>query len=613
MIPVNMLVRNFKAITGPHTLPLRELGIVHVLGQNLVSEASDSNGASKTALMISAPCWCFTGRTEERRRVVGGAAVRNRFTDGPVVVEVEYDGDDGRYHMMRTRSKQGMETVKLVGPHGRVWDAKHDIEERLGFDWSFFTNVIAFGPDTSARFSQAVDSERKEIFDRIIPDMERLNTVFDRADMIASELRYRLGDMDSDRKGIEARLDEIKAQEQILEAERGRIGEMNFERWLENMRQQRALHGKRLEVYEELAKAVAVDERMKELRPKVDAFADLVRAVRAAESKVQEQSLRVTFLKAKLHDNEAAAKKLLAEKRCPCCLRRFDKKSAQDIIGAARFKDGVLAKQVDAEYRTLDKLDGEKVKLAREMEELEAYSREYDQLNMGDLEMLREDLEGIDRRLKELEDSERPRAYAPAPSRRGHFEEQLRTLASEAQVYEKNLGLAQFVTEGRVKLKSRLLDGVEEYLDERLRHYSSVLSAGEITIGFAAQTKLKKGTHKDKIAITAEHLFGAADLDLHSSGERQRIDLALVLTLQDLARQQHGTAVRLSLFDEVFDHLDETGVERLMELMAAEKAERGTVEIVTQNPRISAHPADHQVVVQRTREGTRVLYDEEEV
>ncbi len=610
-----MMVRNFKAITGPHVVPLREQGIVHVLGRNLVSEAADSNGSSKTALMVSAPCWCFTGRTEEKRRVVGGAAVRNRWTKESVLVEFEYEDKGERYVLRRERTAGNIETVKLTGPHGRVWDAKHEIEQRLGFDWSFFTNVVVFGPDTSARFSQAVDADRKAVFDQIIPDLERVNRVHERADAVLKNLIHQAEVSEQQVQQLESRLDEARQHSRVLEEQSSQVDALEFDRWIGIMRSQKVLRKEREDVYEEIAAALLRSGRLRAIEPQLEQFMGIVRKLRDAERKLTELGAVVMTLSSRLKDNETEATKLIAQHRCPTCCRKFDRKSAKDMIGTARLRDGLTKKQLEAEMQALKQLEQEKTKLEHGADMYEALAKEHDVLSNGrDVDSLRAVLDDIERRLDGLEASEKPITQARAEIRMDEHEQALEAARKGLAQLKSEGELAQFWVDGlRMKIKSKLLDGVEEYLDERLRHYSSALTAGEITIGFAARTTLKKGTQQDKIAVTAEHLFGAAELDLHSSGERQRIDLAIVLALQDLARQQHGSAVRLSLFDEVFDHLDETGVERLMGLMAQEKAERGTVAIVTQNPRISAHPADHQLVVTRTKEGTTVTYDEEEI
>lgn len=611
-----MLVQNFKAITGPHTIPLREQGIIHVMGRNMVSEASDSNGSSKTGLMVSAPCWCFTGRTEEKRRVIDGADVKNRWAKGSLVVEVEYEDGGGTYTLKRERNEKNLEMVKLSGPHGRVWDAKHEIEQVLGFDWSFFTNVVVFGPDTSARFSQAVDTVRKDVLDRIIPDLDRLNRVYERADaLLKGYLRM------SDEHGqavsqLEVRLQEARVHEELLAAERQHADELRFEAWLHNMGAQKTLRGQRLELYEQIVDALRRSDRKSQIQPQVEQFVIIVRDLRKLEDAVQEQSLRVTFLGAKVMDNEKQARRLIEQHRCPTCARKFDRKAKQDIIGLARGRDDMTRKEHKSAEQKLSELILRREERERNRAMFEELAKEYDMLTQSgdDLELLREDLRSIDAKLAELEASERPKPVDAVASRMPEYERSAAELEATGKLLAGQVDVASWWMQGlKLKIKSKLLDGVEEYLDERLRHYSSALTAGEITIGFAARTKLKKGTHQDKVSITAEHLFGAAELDLHSSGERQRIDLAIILALQDLARQQHQTQVKLSLFDEVFDHLDETGTERLMELMAAEKQARGTVAIVTQNPRLNAFPADHQVVVTRTKEGTTVTFDEEEV
>ena len=60
----------------------------------------------------------------------------------------------------------------------------------------------------------------------------------------------------------------------------------------------------------------------------------------------------------------------------------------------------------------------------------------------------------------------------------------------------------------------------------------------------------------------------------YSSGEKGRIDSAILLALQSLVFERAGSCSNIVIFDEVFEHLDTVGIERAVNLLSEEAKDK---------------------------------------
>ena len=102
-----------------------------------------------------------------------------------------------------------------------------------------------------------------------------------------------------------------------------------------------------------------------------------------------------------------------------------------------------------------------------------------------------------------------------------------------------------------------------------------------------AFTENKSGTVKGSIQIKAENLFGADVYGGNSSGEKNRIDLAVTLGLIEYFKEAGVFSSNLLICDEIFDGLDDTGVQKALE--ALRLADIANVCVVSHRARLRAH------------------------
>ena len=157
------------------------------------------------------------------------------------------------------------------------------------------------------------------------------------------------------------------------------------------------------------------------------------------------------------------------------------------------------------------------------------------------------------------------------------------TCALQADVTKNTRNLYTYWTEafGAKGLRSFLIDTALPYLNERAAHYASVITDNAVEVEFTTQTELKSGAVAEKLSVIAKNKFGAESYKGNSAGERAKIDLCVGLSLQDLVMSRAKTKTNIAFFDEVFESLDATGCERVVNVLSELARERSTVMVIT--------------------------------
>lgn len=152
------------------------------------------------------------------------------------------------------------------------------------------------------------------------------------------------------------------------------------------------------------------------------------------------------------------------------------------------------------------------------------------------------------------------------------------TLATNLVNLEKVLGA--FSDKG---IKSHVLDLVTPTLNEGVNKYLGTLTGGAINVEFSTQSKKADGTLSDKFDISVTYNGDVMNYNALSSGEKRRVDVAISLALQDMVIQRYGADVNLLAYDELFESLDATGAENVVELLKSRIEKVGTIIVVSHN------------------------------
>jgi len=617
---------NFMSLQEPFEVRMDAQGLVRVEGKNEMSQAADSNGAGKTALLVKFPSWVLFGVTPDGLR---GDEIACRFNSKTCKGWMTLEDEQGQWTIRRTRRPA---TLMVEGTDwtGETMAALQErIESRLGWGPKTFNNMIVFGQGNFERFANAKQEDQMRMLDEI--QGIDLSEALARAEAWRKDLKSKV---DAATTGIRvgeesmARLD--KMVNQLIQGQEHFDG--NKEARIQDLRGQRAgLVAQRDQVHKGMEDLGPKIQRIEELKVVYDKLTDAKKILdgtaqdyRTAASAFEEAKNRIGELDNKLD-------KLVAAGKCPTCRSEFASRVEEvrsafepDFVGLrATLTSAVMAK-ADAEkahqastrhfekwqklwpfgafsssdYRALQKLEADEGQPA--FDKLQAkYTQLSGQVDLLDKEIAREEA-------KEWEGAE-----ALETNRRelGAVTQRLEASRLGLDRANKTLRVAEYwcVAFGDRGVRSLLVDSVAGYLNERLEAHLAILAKGEARVQVSAQTTLKSGKQKEDLTISPQWSYGAAGVGLGSGGQDRRVDLALFAAIQDLAESRSARPFPLKVYDEPFDALDGRGKEIMADWLKEQARTHGSVFVITHSEEMaSLLEPDRVWTVRMDEEGTHV-------
>jgi len=576
--------KNFLPFRDPFELSLKDQGLVLVRGENLVSEALDSNGAGKTSI-LHAISFCLFGEDLAGRRA---DAVACRFTTGMCSVSVDMEDSIGPWAVVRTRRPSGLSTTGIpgVGENEDMASVQRKVEQRLGFGLRTFKNAVVFGQGTFERFAYADQAEQMRMLDEVqgVDFREELARAKAWRDDLQEKHRQATSAIDSSRGLYAAAAKTVVDQRAALAAH-----EAERQRWSAQL----AAAAAAVELRRALARedaAGAADDAVRLAAIRVEDGKE--RELSAAWSLAHEAARDARGFAASALDAENDLKErlgaLLAEGACPTCRRPTEKSQVKVIKKLFEPEltklEVARAKTEQASLRAASALGKA---AARHIAQRDAFlalvPTEYSGQAARYLAALEERC-GVRAaalradRIRAVEDdvrrlaADRERATAPwsgqaaldaaAAAAAGH-EEAVRTAEQKVDRITTAVKVAEYLHEafGDRGIRSMLVDGVADFINQRVAEHLEVLACGEASVRMSAQTALKRGGARESISFTPEWAWGGSGAGTGSGGQDRRVDLAVFAAVQDLSEQQSARPFPLKVFDEPFDALDARGKE----------------------------------------------------
>ena len=95
-------------------------------------------------------------------------------------------------------------------------------------------------------------------------------------------------------------------------------------------------------------------------------------------------------------------------------------------------------------------------------------------------------------------------------------------------------------------------------------------------------------TKNEAISLEVARPFGKTNYKASSQGERRRVDIAIMLAISSVAQSQNGFANSTLFFDEVFDSLDKEGCAKVSNLLKT-MSEKKPIVVITHNEDLISH------------------------
>lgn len=416
--------------------------------------------------------------------------------------------------------------------------AQTKLEEHIG-TFDVWERACVFSSHEVGRFTTATDKSRKELLEELL-ELERFSAAYKSASQ----------DRNRQRHSVDALEGELALKRQQVSG---------LERQLEQAR----------EAEGELADADALDT----LRAEASKIREEIEAMEA-ELKAGREEQRA--LDAEVHQATAAHNAKTADLNryvglrgtCPTCEQEISREHTHELIVETKDLLALLGQRYDQARQRAE--DGAKAVAGFERA-LELKRGEYrnlvakGQAMKGEVER-RERWAGkvaeLEKELQETRDASEALTADLATAR-----VKLAELNAVCDV----LGLQG----ARAGILAHALESIEAVANEWLAR----LGLTGLRVELGSQSQTKSGSVNDKISFEVHGAGGGRGYRASSGGERRRIDIAIMLAIADVAAGRGVNADSTLFVDELFDALDDEGVDATIEVLNEIAADRCVVVI----------------------------------
>lgn len=185
-------------------------------------------------------------------------------------------------------------------------------------------------------------------------------------------------------------------------------------------------------------------------------------------------------------------------------------------------------------------------------------------------------------------------------------EDQLDAAVSVAQTADLTRSVADHVCDvlGMRGVRAHVLGQTLAGIEAVANVYLARIAPAGVSVRLTSYTETKSGTLQDRISLQVLGAGGGHGYRAASGGERRRIDVALMLALSEVSADAAGRSRGTLFFDEVFDAIDDEGVDPISATLAELARERAVV-VVTHSERLAARLPATTRIDMRARQGGR--------
>jgi DNA repair exonuclease SbcCD ATPase subunit len=562
---------------------LGKRGLVLIEGENLDDPTTSGNGSGKSSIS-DALLWCLFGKT---MRGVTGDDVVNRHLEVGCRVITTFSNDKGEVFRVERHRQDTKEKNRLLftGPTGGLTanetsETEAKLREVLGMDFDTFTSAVVFGQG-APHFASMTDKEMKRITDKLV-GVEALAQ--------AGKKAY------EDYRDLQDERDVLKAEQKDLAVlkEDKEEAEADAATWEKD-------HRRTVKEFEKEVASLALvpmkllEQRAQEASSALDSLSKGYEAALKAKSAADSQYHVAKAEHQRLW--ELSGKLMNQPGVCDHC--------GQQVGGSALLDhkerlEGDLEKAREASSTLKKVFEAADKAFVQARSDLEVGKKKSADA-MSDVKVAKNSAAEVARaqkRLEELRTETNPHHKAVARTTKAleDAEEHNTVVDASLRELQQELAAQEFVASmfsdkganGNPPLKALLVESVAPFINKKLAHYSRFLTDGNVAITFETQTQLKSGEYRDSYLLKAVNRTGASAYEGSSGGERRKIDVAVFLALQDLAASRSREQVKLAIYDEPFDALDETAQEVVIELLLDEVQRKDTIFVVTHREELKA-------------------------
>ena len=497
-----------------------------------------NNGSGKST-MLDALCFGLFGKAF---RNINKPSLLNSINNKDCIIEIEFDTNNKSYKVVRGIKPNVFEIYQngeLLNQDAAARDYQEILEKTiLKLNYKSFTQIVILGSASFTPFMQLSSSDRRAIIEDLL-DIQIFSTM-------NGILREKLsGNKDS----TTSKKYDIDLSQQKFELQ---------EKYIKELKQNNDVKVK--EYDEEIQSNQSVIQTLH------DETANLITEVATHQTSVEEKTSvenklkTITKLESQIESTVSKYRKDISffqhNDDCPTCrqtiaigfketeIANLSTKAAECEHGLSELEKKLLAEQnkLNSINEVQKKIQTLQIKIATNNTSINETNKYIIKLQkqIEELKQLKVVSEKEQQDLKELKDS------------LSQLQEELKVLIQDKTYYEVASGLLK-----DTGIKTKI---IKQYLPIINKLVNKYLASLDFFVNFNLDESFKetiKSRHRDEFTYNN-----------FSEGEKQRIDMALMLTWRAVAKLKNSSNTNLLILDEVFDSsLDTTGTEELMKIL----------------------------------------------
>lgn len=607
----NIRLNNFMSF-GDEFVQLDNLGYVLVSGKNeCPDDASLSNGSGKSSIWEGI-VWALTGET-----IRGHKSVVNLFGNDGAVVTLDFNVDDKNYVIQRSKDHSKLKSSLYISVDGQdisgkgIRDSESILKQRLpDLTSSLISSVIILGQGLPQRFSNNTPSGRKQVLEEL-----------SKSDFMIEDLKQRV----SERKNaLNNSLHETEKNVLTLSTKKEMLSKQlaDVEREIEDLRAT-DINQLRSECETVQQRITSIENEMRELSLDIEDDKRSVDSLKEAfYAKRTESATKVSQINASYSDQLTSisvdvatvgndiltSKKELSRLRgikdvCPTC--------GQKIIGVTKPDTTELENHIK-------ELEEKNILLQEQRSQLDKKKKE--ELEINDQNFSAE-LNSLQQRVKDTEkeiavkdsknkglDKEKEtlskqllsiqHTIETVDADMASLQSKVVSLTNDISVTERELlyynneqentkahvvAINKIETVIKRDFRGCLLKNVIDFIDNRAKKYAQVVFNNDL---------LEFKQEGNNISIS----FDNKEYESLSGGEQKKLDVIIQLAIRDMLCHLINFSSNILVCDEIFDALDITGCQKVLDLISSDLEDISSVFIVTHRDNLCI-PCDNEIDV----------------
>jgi DNA repair exonuclease SbcCD ATPase subunit len=545
------------------------------LSDNTVTQIIGTNGMGKSSI----PLIIEEALYNKNSKGIKKADIPNRYVDNGYSISLSFKKDSDSYEVIINRKTnikiQLLHNGEDISSHTATNTYK-SLQEIIGIDFKTFTQLVYQNTNTSLQFLTATDTNRKKFLIDLL-HLENYVQLFDLFKDAARSSVANLTAFEAKMATIEKWLQDNKLSDTtILPLEEI---EINTE---EDEKELRSLQLKNQNI-SEINKKIFQNNQYKDMLSKIDLTS--VQSITATEKlsydKLQGEMGGLKQIAA--GSKQAIEKMMKLGTHCHTCEQSIDQDRMQELVNAEQSKidDAILRaaeikEQIDIIMENNIQFD-KKVKTQKEWEDL---------YRSIDSTIPAERLSGssIEERIAELlsrieEAKSKLNATAKENERRTKRNTRIQVIQEQTDSFLEDLNKCKELFNDEQKIASNLevlkksfstngllaykIENLVKELEELTNIYLAELSDGRFTLEFVVSN--------DKLNVQITDNGNIVDILALSSGELARVNTATLIAIRKLMSSISKSQINILFLDEVVNVLDDTGREKLVEVLLGEK------------------------------------------